>query len=280
MHATQSLRTDRPQFKTHRREPVRIDDVGVARLLLTELDLGVALRVALALLMYILQLRVDSLMLSRKRAEEIRGGILQLVKDLVAPDQDAVAEALPRMPAAKAAPGAKLFQPASASNSGRAVASMTPVPSSGEFRKSSWGEQLPGPILVDGIRLDSLLQLSVKELREFVRVAAQDSKPLFEQALLSAYRRHLLAMFCGPFSVTQEKDDFNFPDFQLTCRSDKIIVLKRYIGARQGDDSCPDAYEMVRQHWHARKRPQNFRIEEPVAEAARAQLAASSSLRN
>ncbi|MGH8528812.1 MAG: hypothetical protein ACRETN_03075 [Nevskiales bacterium] len=265
MHATHSLRTDRPRFKTHRREPVRIDDVGVARLLLTELDLGMALRVVLALLLHILQLRVDSLMLSRHRAGEIRNGILQLVKQIIAPDQDAVAEALPRMPATKAAPAAKLFQPVSAPAGDRPV----------ERRNTSWSEQLPGPILVDGIRLDSLLQLSVKELREFARVAAKDSKPLFEQALLTAYRRHLLAMFCGPFSVKQATNDFNFPDFELTCRSDKTIVLKRYVGARPSDDSCPDAYEMVRQHWHSRKRPQNFRIEEPAAEPARTELAST-----
>ncbi len=275
MHATQTLRTDRPRFKAHSREPVRLDDVSVTRLLLTELDLGVALRVVVALLMHILQLRVDTLMLSRKRAVEIRGSVLKLVKELVEPDQDAVAEALPRLPEVKAAPGAK-FQPISALNGRSSVPAMRQESAAGKTPQSSWSEELPGPILVDGVRLDSLLQLSVKELREFARVAANDSKPLFEQALLAAYRRHLLAMFCGSFSVRQITDDFNFPELELNCRAGKIIVLKRYIGPRQTDDSCPDAYEMVRQHWHSRRRPQNFRIEEPATEAARIQFAATS----
>ena len=236
------------------------------------LDLGRAVRLVLALLLYILRLRLDSQMLSHKRGQEIRGDILRLVQQLTSADPQAQAEAAPH-PAAMATP----------------IAAPRPMPRAPAPVRTTTTPPLPRPyarrlpetaansIVLDGMSQQSLGELSLSELREFVRVAARDTKPMFEQALLAAYRRQLMAMFFGPFSVKQESEDFNYPDFLLICRGGKTLQLKRSIA---GKAAAPDAYEMLREYWYALKRPQHFRIEQQEGEFARELLNVAGKLRS
>ncbi len=258
--------------------PVPVEDVGIARLVMTELDLGVALRVVLALLLYILKLRLDRQMLSPQRAQRIRADIMRLVQDLAASDPEAPAEV--RHAAAepiRIAESRPVLAPAPTT---------TPsVVKKLEFPVRKQATQPPPqpatvmePVMLDGVSLDSLAQLSVAELREFTRVAARDTKPLFEQALLAAYRKQLIAIFCGPFSVKLETDDFNYPEFRLICRGAKTLVLKR--GKPNGTNAIPDAYEMLREHWFAGRRPQHFRIEKEEGQLARQLLSCASDLQH
>lgn len=255
-----------------------------SRPVLTHLSLTVALRVALALLLYILKLRLDSQMLSPKRARQIRADILHLFQGMTAIDPDAPAEA-PR-PAIAIAPVAPLPShtvrriappikplPAPLPTAVKPPSAPSPAP-----YVRSLAEAPANSIVLDDMSQESLAELSLSELREFARVAARDTKPMFEQALLAAYRKQLIAMFCGAFSVKQETDDFNYPEFRLICRGAKTVVLKR--AGATGASTPHNAYEMLRECWQAQKRPQHFRVEQESGEFARELLSCATGIKN
>ncbi len=260
-------------------ETVRVKNVGVTRLVFSELDLGVALRLALALLMYILKMRVDSHMLSGKRAHKIHNDILRLVQNLTAADPSVLAVVPPpvAMQTAPAQPIMAIKPALSTTSVSKSV--VTPAGETSSVRTRvefprpkpstpTWSEAPSGSILIEGINIDVLAKLTVKELQEFVRMAAPDTRHLFEDALMRAYRKQLIVMFNGPVSVKQETEDLLFPDFRLIYRPAQSVVLRRGVGVVEGgSDQRPylDAYHMVRDYWHSLKRPQHFRIDDDAA---------------
>lgn len=237
-------RTDRPQVQG---KAMDVKKLGIARVILAELDLGLAVRVAVSVLLYIVRLRMDSKALSHERAGTLRQGIIDLMERLIAEDP-AVAAAHPAAPAAA-------IQPVRASAAPQPAPAVRPAPREVPL----WNAVKPQGLLIADVNKTSLQDLTISELRQFVKAACNDTKPIFEQALLDAYRRELLSTFCGSFTVKQNNDDHYAPEFLVLYRSGQTAVLKKPANGER--PLYAGAYDMIAEHWRHQKRPTHFRIE-------------------
>lgn len=250
---TESIRhgrrdTDRPRAARRATKTLNLERKSIARVVLAELELGLAVRVALGILLYILRLRLDAKTLTRERAGELRRGVIELVGKLIAQDPS-MTTGLVDAPEPSPSTDASTGPAQTGTNSGRATPREVAL----------WNALRPEGLLIEDINKTSLRDLSVGELRQFTKSACHETRPFFEHALLDAYRRELLSTFCGSFTVKQHSEDHYAPDFLVICRSEKTAVLSK---PKPGERPLyAGAYDMLVEHWRHQKRPAQFKIE-------------------